>query len=151
MESNDLTPLIGSWRAKSVGLIWSDTGERIEPYGPSPEGFMVLEPGGRVMFLFAKSGRRQPVDDMERTTLYNAMVAYTGTVRMDGPGRFITTVDVAWNPGYNGEQIRLFDLQGDQLKIWTLETKQPQFGDRTFVADIIWMRESSGGNTYDQR
>jgi hypothetical protein len=143
MEGNDLTPLVGSWRVKSVGLNWSDTGERIEPYGPSPEGCMVLEPGGRVMFLFAKGDRRQPVDDEERATLYNAMVAYTGTVRMDGPGRFVTTVDVAWNPGYNGDQIRLFDLQGDQLKIWTLETKQPQFGDRSFVADIIWVRESA--------
>jgi len=55
----------------------------------------------------------------------------------------VTTVDVAWNPGYNGEQIRLFELQGDQLKIWTLETTQPQFGERSFVADIVWIRESA--------
>jgi len=85
MEGNDLTPLVGSWRVKSVGLNWSDTGERIEPYGPSPEGFMLLEPGGRVMFLFAKSGRQQPSEGAGKAALFDAMVAYTGTVRMDGP------------------------------------------------------------------
>ena len=35
-------------------------------------------------------------------------------VRLDGPGRFITTVDLAWNPMLQGEQLRFFTLKGDR-------------------------------------
>jgi hypothetical protein len=46
--------LVGSWRVISVRYLFSDTGEPVEPFGPSPEGLMVLEPGGRIMFLFTR-------------------------------------------------------------------------------------------------
>ena len=39
--------LVGSWRVISVRYLFSDTGESVEPFGPSQEGRMVLEPDGR--------------------------------------------------------------------------------------------------------
>jgi hypothetical protein len=33
-----LSPLVGGWRLKSLGITFSDNGERLEPYGPDPDG-----------------------------------------------------------------------------------------------------------------
>ena len=112
-----LGPLAGSWRLLSLVVTYSDTRERVEPDGPHPEGRMVLDPGGRVMFLFTKPNRSPPTSDAERADLFNGMTAYTGRVRLDGPGRFITTVDLAWNPAWRGDQLRFFSLDGDRLTI----------------------------------
>jgi hypothetical protein len=75
---------------------------------------MVLEPNGRIKFLFTRSARQSPANDADRVALFDGMAAYTGIVRLDGPGRFITTVDLSWNPAYGGEQLRLFTIvEGD--------------------------------------
>jgi hypothetical protein len=48
------------------------------------------------------------------------MFAYTGKYRMDG-NRWITTVDVAWNPAWHGtEQVRSFELVGDRLTVTSM-------------------------------
>ena len=104
----DLTSLVGGWRLESLVLTFSDNGEREEPYGPDPEGYMVLEASGRIMFLFTKRNRSRPVSDSDRALLFNDMTAYTGLVRLDGPGRFVTTIDLAWNPAFPGELLRCF-------------------------------------------
>ena len=133
--------LVGSWRVISVRYLFSDTGESVEPFGASPEGRMVLEPGGRIMFLFTRSSRQPPANDADRVALFNGMAAYTGTVRLDGPGRFITTVDLSWNPAYGGEQLRLFTIVGDVLTIRTLAMIVPMFPGRMHVAELAFNRE----------
>jgi len=120
---------------------FSDNNERIEPLGPKPDGRMMLDAGGRIMFLFARSGRSAPADDGERAVLFNELVAYTGLVRPDGLGRLITTVDLAWNPAFGGEQRRLFTLDHDRLTIRTPEQTIPLFPDRLMVAELVWERE----------
>src|SRR5271168_1046749 len=89
----DLAPLVGSWRLLSAGMTYADTKERIEPWGPTPVGCMVLDPGGRIMFLFTKPNRLAPTNDSERAALFDGLLSYSGLMRLDGPGRFITTVD----------------------------------------------------------
>jgi hypothetical protein len=37
MTHQDFTALVGAWRLRSFGITFSDTGERIEPYGANPE------------------------------------------------------------------------------------------------------------------
>lgn len=102
---------------------------------------MVLEPSGRIMFLFTRSSRQPPANDTDRAALFNGLAAYTGMVRPDGPGRFITTVDVAWHPAYGGEQLRLFNISDDCLTIRTLEMTVPQFPGRPHVAEVVFKRE----------
>jgi hypothetical protein len=136
-----LDPLVGGWRLESVGVTFSDTGERVDFYGPDPDGHMVLEPNGRIMFLFTKSNRKTPTSDADRAGLFNDMTAYTGMVRLDGPGRFITSVDLAWNPAWQGEQLRFFTLDGDRLTIRSPEQTHPRTGDRLWVAELVWTRE----------
>src|SRR4051794_26682176 len=90
-----LVPLVGSWRLLSTTATFADTGEQVETFGPNPSGRMVFTPGGRIMFLITRSNRQPPTDDAERAALYNNMISYTGLVRLDAPGQFITTVDVS--------------------------------------------------------
>jgi hypothetical protein len=140
----DLSPLIGSWRLLALGNTFCDTGERVEPFGPNPDGCMVLEPGGRIMFLFA-TPNRQPIldfsDNAGLAALLKQMMAYTGLVRWDGPGRFITTVDLAHNPAWGGEQVRLFTIDGDRLTIRTPEQAVPRSPGRLLVGDVTFVRE----------
>jgi hypothetical protein len=88
---------------------------------------MVLEPGGRIMFLFTRSNRQPPTDDAERAELFRELGAYTGRVRLDGLDRLITTVDLSSHPGWGGDQLRFFTLDGDRLTIRTPEQTIPPF------------------------
>ena len=137
----DLGPLVGSWRIQSAGITWSDTGERIEPFGSDPVGWMVLEPSGRIMFLFGKSDRQPPSSDADRARLFDLTTAYSGRVRREGADRFITMVDLSLHPGMSGDQVRFFTLKGDSLIVRTPEQTLSQFGDRLLVADLVWRRE----------
>jgi hypothetical protein len=137
----ELISLVGGWRLESLALTFSDNGEREEPYGPDPEGYMVLEASGRIMFLFTKRNRSRPVTDSDHALLFNDMTAYTGLVRLDGPGRFVTTIDLAWNPAFPGELLRFFTLEGDRLIIRTPEQTHPSWGDRRLIGDLVWIRE----------
>lgn len=136
-----LDALVGAWRVCSVGLTWSDNGEWTEIYGPNPDGYMVLEPSGRIMFIFGPRERRAPEDDADRARLFTTLTAYTGRIRLDGPGRFLTVVDYAWTPALFGEQVRFFELSNNRLEIRTPEQTHPSYGDRKFVADLIWERD----------
>jgi len=140
----DLAELAGSWRLLSHGTTYVDTGERLEIFGPRPDGRMVLTPAGRIMFIFMKSNRQPPKSDADRAVLLNEMVAYSGIVRMDGPRRFITTIDLAANPTWTGEQLRLFQVDGDRLTIRTPEQTFPLSHGRLMVSELTWERERLG-------
>jgi Lipocalin-like domain len=143
MEQSEFRELVGSWRLQTLGITFSDTGERIDQFGPSPVGRMVLAATGRIMFLFGKPDRQPPTSVADRASLFDSMVSYTGTVTMDGPGRFITTIDLAMHPAVRGEQVRFFELAGDRLSIRTEEQTLPAYGNRLLIADLIWIREHS--------
>ena len=139
--SPGLAPLVGSWRLVSNVVTFADTGESIDLMGRDPPGWMVLEPGGRVMFLFARAGRQPPAGEADRAALFDAMTAYTGRVRLQGEGCFITAVDLAWNPAWSGEQVRFFELRRDELIVRTPEQTYPRYGDRPLTSCITWVRE----------
>ena len=70
------------------------------------------------------------------------MTAYTGRVRIEAEDRFVITVDLAWDPGWTGEKIRYFTLEGHRLKIRTPAQMHPQMGSQQFVGDLVWERET---------
>ena len=137
----ELIPLVGSRRLVSMVGTYSDTGESVNFLGAQPEGRMVLEPSGRIMFLLAKAGRRSPESEADRAVLFDAMAAYSGLVRWSGNGEFITTVDVSWHPGWSGEQRRFFSLVGDRLIVRTPEQPSPRLDGRVGVGEIVFERE----------
>lgn len=134
----------------SFRAVLRDSGEEMEPFGPHPVGHMVLADTGRVMFLFMAPQASEPESEFERAQLFDRMTAYTGWVRADGPDRFVTTVDVAWHPGFLGEQLRMYELDGDLLRVWTQEQTHPRFDNQVIVMEAVWTREdgpaNSGGN-----
>ena len=135
--------LLGSWRLSSSGLTLTDTKERLEPWGSKPEGRMVFDASGRIMFIFTKPDRKPPTNDADRAELVKDLMAYTGLIRLDGAGRFITTVDVAANPAFTGEKLRLFKIEGDRLNITTEPTVSLVAQGRMIVADVVFVREHS--------
>jgi hypothetical protein len=138
----DLGPLVGSWRLLSVEATFSDTGERVATFGPNPNGRMVLTPAGRIMFLITKANRQSPANDAARATLFNEAIAYSGMVRLEGPGRFVTTVEVSLFPEEVGtEKLRLFTIDDDHLIIRRPEQPSRVTQGRLAVSDLVWVRE----------
>jgi len=133
--------LIGSWRLLSAAVTMSDTKERIEAFGPTPVGKMILSANGRIMVLFTPANRQRPETEADKAKLFDFMTAYTGRVRVDGSDRFVTTIDLASNPGFEGEQVRYFTLDGNRLTLRTPEQTDPLHGDRLFIDDFVWIRE----------
>jgi hypothetical protein len=141
MVHHDFTALVGAWRLISYGITFSDTGERVEPYGANPDGYMVLSQSGRIMFLFGPHDRKVPQNEADGIALFNNLFAYTGIIRLEGPASFITAVDYAWTPAWFGDQLRHFTVTGDKLVIRTPEQTTPAYGARAVVGDVVWQRE----------
>jgi hypothetical protein len=93
-EQVELTQLVGSWRLVSLGVTYEDTKERTDLYGPHPAGYRVLSPNRRISFLFTRADRTPPQTDADRATLFSAMTAYTGLVRIEAEDRFVITVAI---------------------------------------------------------
>jgi hypothetical protein len=137
-----LAPLVGSWRLLSASATFTDTGERIETFGPNPSGRVVITPHGRIMFLIMRSDCRTPANNADRAALFDSMISYTGLIRLGAPGQFITTVDVSLIPSeVGGGKLRLFQVEGDRLTI-RLPEGVSRFGHgRKSVSELRWERE----------
>jgi Lipocalin-like domain len=135
--------LIGSWRLLSLRMEMQDTGEITEPWGAEPQGRLVVTPEGRMITVTTASDRLPPTTDAEAGALLSRMVCYSGKTRMDGTGRFVTEVDVAWHPSWLGtQQARNFTLEGDLLSIRTDVLSLPAYPGRGVSALLLWRRET---------
>jgi hypothetical protein len=83
------------------------------------------------MFILTGDGRKAPKTDQDRADLLKSMFAYTGMYRLEGD-KWITNVDVAWNPAWVGtEQVRFFKFDGDRLQVisaWVQSVVRPEKG-----------------------
>ena len=143
MTHQGFAAMVGAWRLLSVGITFSDTKERMEPYGSDPDGYMVLSPSGRIMFLFGPRDRQPPQSDADAASLFNNLMAYTGLLRFDSPASFTVAVDYAWTPAWSGDQVRHVTMTGDKLVIRTPEQTSPTYGARIIVGDLVWQREQA--------
>jgi Lipocalin-like domain len=139
---HDLGPLVGGWRLVSVEATFTDTGERVATFGSAPSGRVVVTEGGRILFLITKSNRVSPADDAARAALFNETIAYSGTVRMAGPGEFVTMVEISLFPEEVGtEKRRIFAIDGDRLIITRPQQTSRVSQGRPVVSELVWMRE----------
>ena len=108
--------LVGTWEVVSFEAVSPTTGAREPARGEHPSGFTIFTPEGRMSVLITNDGRNAPSTDQDRVDLFQSMVAYTGTYRVEGD-KWTTRVDVAANPALIGtEQERSFQLAGDRLQ-----------------------------------
>jgi Lipocalin-like domain len=130
--------LVGNWRLVSFEREYQSAGEREYPMGKAPTGYILFLPEGRMAVLITAEGRKAPATEQDRAGLFNSLVAYTGTYRVEGD-KWITTVDVSASPAWVGtDQTRSFRITGNRLQEVTAWTARPD--DRMARAVITYER-----------
>ena len=106
-----------------------------------PTGAIGFTPAGR-FFAFATADKRQPPKTMEdQAAAFRTVIAYTGKWRTDGD-KFVTNVDVGWNPAWVGtEQVRFWHVQQGKLHITTAPLPNPNKPGGTMIGTLVWERE----------
>ena len=114
--ANDSASLAGTWKVVSYEMVSRATGVREAVRGEKPPGYAIFTPEGRMMVLITNEGRKPPASDQDRADLFQSMLAYTGTYRVEGD-KWTTRVDAAANPAMVGtDQERSFELKNDRLQ-----------------------------------
>jgi hypothetical protein len=134
--------IVGSWKLVSMQFEFSDTGERVDMFGPNPRGRLILTPAGQMIAVITPGGRARPKAGADDAALFQNLCCYSGGYRIEGDN-FITEVDVAWHPAWEGSaQRRIFRLDGDDLWIATAHTDRPTYyPGRAGRGVLIWVRE----------
>jgi len=137
--ADDSAKVVGTWRLSSFMNEFQDGSEPMAAYGKNATGYIVFTPEGRMMAIVEAEGRKAPQTDEDRAAAFRTIIAYTGTVRFEGD-RFITKVDVSWNPAWVGtEQVRTYALSDDRLQIVSPWVMSPNLGKMT-RATVVWRR-----------
>jgi hypothetical protein len=135
--AEDRNQLVGLWKLVSYEVEVQATGQKGPVMGQSPTGFANFLPDGRVFFIVTGEARKPAKTDQERADLLGTLVAYTGTYRIEGD-KWITTVDVAWNPEWVGtEQARPFKIEGEQLQVLTPWRVMPNWADKGMTRSVV--------------
>ncbi len=139
-------PQLGTWKLLSVTFEYQDTGQKTEPYGAHPSGYLSYGADCRMYAIIVSEGRKAPAGDVpsgaEQAGLYSGMVAYAGTYTIDGD-KVSHHVDISWNQAWTGTtQVRQFRIIGDRLHIRSLPARSFQDG-RVISAALEWMRVPS--------
>ena len=142
-ETTAYTRVHGAWQLQSYQVEVQFSGETFAPMGEHPSGYVIFTAEGRLSFTLAAEGR-QPAESLaERAALQSSLIAYTGTYRLE-EDRWITTVDVAWNPEWVGtEQTRFFQINGDLLTVHTPWRVMPNWPERGLTRSIVRFRRCS--------
>ena len=134
--------LEGVWRLVSYTVEYQATGRKEPMMGEKPSGYAIFTPEGRAMFVITGEGRKPPSDDKGRAALLNTLVAYTGKYRIEGD-RWITKVEVAWNPEWVGtEQQRFFRLDGNRLAVTTPWRIMPNWPEKGMTHSVLVFERS---------
>ncbi len=133
----DSAKVLGVWKLASLEIEIQATGRIEPPMGEKPSGYAIFTQEGRAFFILTGELREAATNDEQRAGLLNTLVAYTGTYRVEGD-KWITTVDVAWNPEWVGsEQTRFFKLDGGRLKVSSPWRVMPNWADKGMTRSIL--------------
>jgi len=140
-QAND--KLVGTWKLVSASSTTS-AGDRSEPYGPNPVGFLTYTGDGRVTALISYSGRKplsvgaQPVEQAEA---FKTFLAYAGKFTLSGD-KVIHRIEVSSIQNYvDRDLIRTVKFQGDQI---TLVTPPSPVNGKVQIIELIWQRLAVG-------
>jgi len=82
------SPIVGLWKLTSNVSKVVATGEMRPLSGEHPIGYQLFTKGGHLIYIQNYENRKRPASasatDAERAALFNSMVAYAGTYRLDG-------------------------------------------------------------------
>jgi hypothetical protein len=135
--STDSINVLGIWKLVSLEIEVQGTGQMEPPMGEKPTGYAVFTQEGRAFFILTGELREPATNDEERAGLFNTLVAYTGTYRVEGD-KWITKVEVAWNPEWVGtDQVRFFKLDGDRLRVLSPWRVMPNWPEKGMTRSIL--------------
>ena len=135
--SEQTSPVLGVWQLLTYLVEVKESGESFPPMGQKPMGYVIFTPEGRLSFTLSAEGRQPATTDQERAALLSSVIAYTGSYRLEG-NRWITQVDVAWNPEWVGtEQTRYFQVEADRLTITTPWRVMPNWPEKGLTRSIV--------------
>lgn len=139
----DAGSVVGIWKLVSYDIEIQATGQKEAVFGQHPSGYVVFTPEGRVFFVLTADGRKPAKSVQERAELLSTLVAYTGSYRLEGD-RWITKVDVAWNPEWVGtEQARSFTVNGGRLQVLTPWRVMPNWADKGMTRSVVTFERSN--------
>ena len=129
--------VLGTWKLLSYEVEVQATGEKAPVMGQNPTGYAAFLPEGRVFFMMTGEARKPAETDQDRAGLLSTLVAYSGTYRLED-GKWITKVEVAWNPEWVGtEQTRFFKVDGERLQVLTPWRTMPNWADKGMTRSIV--------------
>jgi hypothetical protein len=136
--------LYGTWRLVSNKRMIVATGETMDTFGKSPNGYISYGRDGRMFVLIVRDNRPKPPDlakmtDQERAELFKTMIAYGGTYTYDGK-TVVHHVDISWNENWTGtDSEREVKFEGNRLMLSTHPHTDPIDGKIT-SAVVTWER-----------
>mgnify|MGYP000855267460 FL=1 len=135
--ANDNARVQGAWKLVSYEVEVQSSGEIMHPMGKAPSGYVMFSPDARVWFVLTGEGRKPAKTAEEKAALLDTVIAYSGRYRLEGD-KWITSVDVAWNPAWVGtEQTRPFRIEGDRLQVLTPWRVMPNWAEKGMTRSII--------------
>ena len=125
-------PQLGTWKLQSFTTEYLDTGQKVQPYGAHPTGYLSYGPDCRMYAIIVGEDRKLPVGavptDAEKIELFGGVLAYAGTYTIDGD-KVSHHVDVSWNQAWTGTiQVRQLKIEGNTLHIRSMPAKNPRDG-----------------------
>jgi hypothetical protein len=142
MEKDDI---LGSWRLISLVATNKDGGKFL-PFGDSPTGMIMYEPGGYMFYIAMRSerGKFESGDVLggtaeEKIAAFDSFDAYNGTYEVNLEEQVIIhTVEASRSPDWSGtKQVRHFRLEGTRLVI---ETPPIQTRGSEWVIQVVFER-----------
>jgi hypothetical protein len=134
--------LAGTWKVVSL-ITKFDGGDAVEPFGPNPNGRLVLTHEGQWIIILTAANRGPAKNFEEKAALLDSMLAYSGKYTIEG-NRMTIQVDMSWNEIYSGanqNQIRFFNIEGDILTIRSPEIVSAVRPGQKAVATLTVERE----------
>ncbi len=128
----DPRALIGSWRMVSWTRRALATGAVTDALGPDPIGYIAYHADGRMMA--SVFGRERPRanggtwTEAEKARLHDTMLAYVASYTLE-EDRVVHHVEAAWNPNWEIDLSRPFELEGDRLVISGAPGTDPATGE----------------------
>ena len=138
--ADDRANLLGTWKLAGGEVEYLDTGERSPLFGTDRMGYITFTREGRMFGIIEGDSRKAPQSDADHVRIFRTMSAYSGPYRLEGD-KWITAVDVAWNPAWIGtDEVRFYKLDGDRLIVSTPWAPSPLYPGKTTRVFVTWTR-----------
>jgi Lipocalin-like domain len=133
----DSARLVGVWKLFSYQTEFQDGRPKRALFGEHPSGYLILTKEGRQMAIIEGEKRKPPSSDADRADLLRTLIAYSGKYHVEG-SKFITAVDAAWNPAWDGtDQVRSYEIAGDRLTVTSMWQPSPNIPGSPITRGIL--------------